>query len=467
MWFTNASGGTGSATAPTPSAATANNTTYYVAQTIGICEGPRAAIVVNVLAYPTAPTVVTPQIVCPNSTPTALTAVGSNLLWYANSIGGVGSTTAPTPPTTTLGSTTFYVSQSNGNCEGPRTAIVLTVANPLAVNVGVDKTICEGSSVTFSPVVTPAGATYQWRPLGTIPSSTIDNLTLLNATVSPLNNATYVLKANIGTCEREDTVNITVINKPIVNAGPDKPICLGDSVLIIGSVTAAGPIASYAWTPIDSLRTPNSIQTYANPTQTTTYTLTVKTDLVAYGCDFTATDVMKVIIQPQIYAFAGNDTIAVKGIPHQLYGSGGGNYLWTSPTANVLSPLIKNPKAIINNDAVFYLKVTDGVGCAGFDTVFVKVYDGPKYYIPNAFTPNGDGVNDIFRPIPVGISNTVFFRVFNRYGELVFETNQYLKGWDGSYKGKPQPNDVYIWMISGTDRNFNKVNEKGTVNLIR
>ena len=65
------------------------------------------------------------------------------------------------------------------------------------------------------------------------------------------------------------------------------------------------------------------------------------------------------------------------------------------------------------------------------------------------------------------MANTVYFRVYNRYGELIFETNKWLKGWDGTYKGKDQPNGVYIWMISGTDRNFNKVNEQGTVNLIR
>jgi gliding motility-associated-like protein len=182
---------------------------------------------------------------------------------------------------------------------------------------------------------------------------------------------------------------------------------------------------------------------------------------------FTVSDSVRVSVGAAMQAYAGNDTIAVKGIPHQLYGSGGTNYTWTSPTALIQTPFIKNAKAILNNDAVFYLKVSDGIGCEGFDTVFVKVYEGPKYYIPNAFTPNGDGVNDIFRAIPVGIANTTYFRIFNRFGELVFETNQWLKGWDGKYKGKDQANGTYVWIVTGTDRNFNKVSEQGTVNLIR
>ena len=468
LWFLNSSGGIGNNATPTPSSATAGTTTYYVAQSIGACQGPREPIVVNVLAYPAAPIVVSPLVLCPGSTALPLAALGTNLLWYANPIGGVGSTTAPTPSTASLGSTTYYVSQSNGNCEGPRVAMIVTIANPLAVSIGADVTICEGSTKQFTPTVTPPGATYEWRPLGTTPAATINGINNLDAIVSPVNNATYILKANIGSCVREDTVNVNVLWKPIVNADTDKAICLSDSALLIGSVThTTGPILSYDWTPAATLRTPTLIQTYAIPTSTTDYTLTVKTDIATYGCDFTSTDIVRVTIQAPIKAFAGNDTIAVKGVPHQLYGSGGLNYVWSSPSASVLSPFVKNTKAIINNDAVFYLKVTDGVGCAGFDTVFVKVYEGPKYYIPNAFTPNGDGNNDVFRAIPVGMANTVYFRVYNRYGELIFETNKWLKGWDGTYKGKDQPNGVYIWMISGTDRNFNKVNEQGTVNLIR
>ena len=78
------------------------------------------------------------------------------------------------------------------------------------------------------------------------------------------------------------------------------------------------------------------------------------------------------------------------------------------------------------------------------------MYNGPTYYVPNAFSPNGDGLNDIFRPIPVGISNTQYFRIFNRYGETVFQTNQWLKGWDGTYNGADQPMGVYIYKIEGT-----------------
>ena len=73
-----------------------------------------------------------------------------------------------------------------------------------------------------------------------------------------------------------------------------------------------------------------------------------------------------------------------------------------------------------------------------FDTVNIRVFKGPTFYVPTAFTPNGDGLNDIFRPTAVGIASMEYFRVFNRYGELVYETSDITKGWDGTYKGVKQ-----------------------------
>jgi gliding motility-associated-like protein len=113
------------------------------------------------------------------------------------------------------------------------------------------------------------------------------------------------------------------------------------------------------------------------------------------------------------------------------------------------------------------LQVTDFAGCIGYDTVFIKVYNGPTYYVPNAFSPNGDGLNDVFRAVPSGIVRTEYFRIFNRYGNLVFDTREYLKGWDGSFLGKKQPLGTYVWMVKGVDRDGKTVEMKGTVMLVQ
>ncbi len=475
-WYMQATGGTASTTAPIVSSATPGTTIYYVSQKTGNCESPRTSITINIAATPPAPTVSGIINFCPNQTvgPLADSVTGSNLLWYANATGGTGTSTSPTVSTNVFPATyIYYVSQStssaSGSCEGPRAQITVNVDNFLNVNIGADTTICEGVSVKFFPTVTPAGATYQWRSLNE-PNSTIDNIILLNATVKPLNHSDYVLQVSIGGCVKEDTVSVFVRTKPVVNAGQPVAICLNDSTLLsasISRVTAPGFVSRYLWTPAAGIRNDTLLQTIAFPTKTTFYTLTATTTIADYGCDFVSTGTVNAIVQPIVFANAGNDTIAVKGSPHQLQGSGASFYQWSSPTANISNPFTKNPFVVLNNDAVFYLKATDAIGCIGLDTVFVKVLNGPAYYVPNAFTPNGDGQNDIFRAIPVGFANTTYFRVFNRSGLLLFETNQYLKGWDGKFNGKPQPAGVYVWTVAGTDKDFKRVEVKGTVNLLR
>ncbi|MFN0081850.1 MAG: gliding motility-associated C-terminal domain-containing protein [Ferruginibacter sp.] len=476
-WYTQATGGSSTTTTPVVSSAVAGTMTYYVSQTSGNCESPRAAVTINITATPAAPTVSSIINFCPNQTVGLLSdsVTGTNLLWYANATGGSGSNISPIINTTIFPATyTFFVSQSssatNGNCEGPRAQITVNVDNFLNVNIKSDTTICEGIAVRFFPTVTPAGALYQWRSLNE-PNSTIDNTSILNATVRPLNNSEYVLRATFGGCVREDSVRINVKTKPVVNinASPTA-ICISDSALLTGivtRVTTPGIISAYKWTPTVGIRYDTALQTYAYPGTSTVYTLTATTTVADYGCDFVSTGTVNVIVQPSVFADAGRDTIAVKGSPHQLQASGAAFYEWSSPTATINNPFTKNPFTVLNDDAVFYLKATDAIGCVGTDTVFVKVLNGPAYYVPNAFTPNGDGQNDIFRAIPAGLANTTYFRVFNRYGVVMFETNQYLKGWDGTFNGKPQLAGVYVWMIAGTDKNFKKIALNGTVNLIR
>jgi gliding motility-associated-like protein len=111
--------------------------------------------------------------------------------------------------------------------------------------------------------------------------------------------------------------------------------------------------------------------------------------------------------------------------------------------------------------------VTDAIGCKAFDDVFIKVYEGPNYYLPNAFTPNGDGLNDIFLPVPVGMKSTDYFMIYNRYGEILFQTRAWMQGWDGTFKGKPAPQGTYVWVIRGHDENNQLMELKGTVTLIR
>jgi glycosidase len=206
LWYTTATGGTGSATAPTPSTTTAGSTTYYVSQTQTCGESPRAAITVTVNALPNAPVVTTPVVYCQNATATALTATGTNLLWYSTSTGGGGSATIPTPSTTTVGTVTYYVSQTVNGCEGPRAAIVVTVnAIPTAPVVSTPFTFCQN---TTASALTATGTNLLWYITATGGTGSATAPTPLTTTVG---STIYYVSQSANGCESPRaaiTVNI-------------------------------------------------------------------------------------------------------------------------------------------------------------------------------------------------------------------------------------------------------------------
>jgi gliding motility-associated-like protein len=328
-----------------------------------------------------------------------------------------------------------------------------------------DSSVCVGQSIVLKPNVSTQANIFKWR---TIPDSalvsTLDNSNIKNPTATTTDTTTYIVNARWGVCFREDTINVNILHKPVANAGNNMAVCnyKRDTLLVGTATNVSGPV-NYQWSPAGTLQTPDQATTIAIPDSTQLYTLTVTDD---YGCGFLVTDEVIVTVQPPVPAYAGKDTIAVLGVPHQLMSSGGVSYEW-SPAFPLNLSTLQNPLATLTKDQFFVVTVTDSEGCLGNDSVFIKVYNGPTYYVPSSFTPNGDGLNDIFRAIPVGISYTEYFRVYNRYGQMVFQTNRWLQGWNGSYLGKSQDPGTYIWMVKGLDKNGRVVEQRGTVLIIK
>jgi gliding motility-associated-like protein len=165
-------------------------------------------------------------------------------------------------------------------------------------------------------------------------------------------------------------------------------------------------------------------------------------------------------------AFAGNDTIAAANQPIRLNASGGVSYEWT-PSEGLSATNIPNPIATVESDKTYYLRAYTPEGCESFDTINIKIYKGPEIYVPTAFTPNNDGLNDVIKPICIGLRTFISFTVFNRYGERVFITSAEFDGWDGMYKGARQPSGTYVWIASGIDFRGNPLTRKGSFMILR
>ncbi|SEW30175.1 PKD domain-containing protein [Chitinophaga arvensicola] len=332
--------------------------------------------------------------------------------------------------------------------------IKVDVRDTIHVRTIADSTVCTSDQVHL-PSYSDGLYAYRWIELSTgqVVSQTPD------AYVTPAPpRQSYAIEVSLGKCRSADTVSLKVVDPPKATAAPDTTLCFGVPV----TLRATGG-AYYRWTPAYYVDKSSSPVTLAHPVDTTLFTVTV-TDTLGCPKPVTATALVKVV--PKVNAFAGNDTIIMLNTPFQMNATGGVRYTW-SPPDGLNSRNIYNPVTTYNHDITYTVTAYTQEGCTGTDDIFVRFIKGPDIYIPNAFSPNGDGLNDVFRPLPVGIVQIEFFRVFDRWGKLMYSTTTYMKGWDGTVNGNIAAVGTYVWVVQGKDINNETVQRKGTVTLVR
>ncbi len=168
----------------------------------------------------------------------------------------------------------------------------------------------------------------------------------------------------------------------------------------------------------------------------------------------------------QAIADAGNDTVILRNQPFQLNASGGVRYNW-APANGINDTANSNPIVLLDDDASYILSVTTAEGCKDDDVIHLKIFRGSDIKVPSAFTPNHDGLNEILRPIYKGIKRLEHFSIYNRWGQLIFFSNNLSGGWDGRWNGSEQATGVYIWRIRAYDYARKAYDLKGTITLIR
>ncbi|HPH91855.1 MAG TPA: gliding motility-associated C-terminal domain-containing protein [Ferruginibacter sp.] len=345
------------------------------------------------------------------------------------------------------------------------------------LDLGTADTICSGSSLTLNPNTNPETSEFIYTP-----AASLDLNNVKNPVASPTQTTTYTVTAKWGICTLTDNITINVLRKPIADAGNDVIICFDTTTELKATASNLSGTVNFTWSPSNLLDTKaDSTSVTVRPQDENTYFVVTVRD--EYNCNFAVSDSVLVKMLPPVYAFAGNDTNAVLNKAHQLTATGagaGGSYVWDYPSGvNLSDRTDDNPTAIFVPvpgigeyspiDTNYYwlsVTATNAAGCKATDSIRINVFIGPTNYVPNAFSPNGDGINDIFKPINVG-SNIEYFRVFNRYGEIVFQTSRFRDGWNGFFKGKEQPAGAYVWVYKGKDSRGREIIEKGTVMLVR
>ncbi len=360
-----------------------------------------------------------------------------------------------TPTVTPTTTTWYYVNLNDNGCIN-NDSVRVRVVNFVTLRAINDTTICQGDAIQLG--ATSDGLQFSWTPV-----ANLNNPNIINPTAITNTTTTYNVVATIGSCTATDQVVVTTVPYPGANAGVPQTICYNTSAQLNASIVGI----RFNWSPTSYLNNPNILNPVSTPPRTTQYVLFVYDTL---GCPKPGKDTVVITVQPKVRAFAGNDTTVVVNQPLQFQGTGGVSYVW-SPSTGLTSTVISNPIGVYNSsiDSVKYkLVVRDASGCPDSAFITVRVFKtNPSVFVPTAFTPNNDGLNDVIRPIAVGIQRINYFSVYNRWGQLVFTTTVNKKGWDGKINGRLQNSGVFVWMVSAVDYLGKSIFLKGTVALIR
>ena len=326
--------------------------------------------------------------------------------------------------------------------------VTITVSASVSFTLPNAITLCSDSSFTLAPSGIIGGVnSFVWSSnpnfTDTLNASTQDSSLYFLLPSS----GTYYLQVNNGPCSFQDSVSLTVFTDVISINGPDS-VCLNVPV-VFNAVNASQDPFTYQWSPSNVIQG-SSIQSSVTVTPPQSQYIYLEATS-SNGCVIEDSSyVMVSYINPALVDASANPILIEPNAQVSLSVQPGGypSYAWV-PAAPCANPTSQQTTATLQNTTIFTVYVSDGI-CTVSDTVEVKVYeiicDLPYVYVPNAFSPNGDQNNDILYVRGLFVEKLIF-RVFDRWGEMVFETEDVNIGWDGIYQGKKLDPDVYDYYL--------------------
>lgn len=381
-----------------------------------------------VIAAPTI-TVNSPT-VCAGQT-AALSASGAASYTWAGS--GLSANSGATVTVNTASTGVYTITGSSNGCSSTSTATV--TVNPLPVVTADPVTICPGDAALLTSTVSIPGGSYVWLP---------GNQTSASITESPSASANYTVVYTVNSCSASAVaaVRIQTVSLLSVNSGS---VCSGETIVLTANPSAAG--GTYVWQPGGA--------TTASVSRTLTSPASYTVQYTVNGCSVSA--VSKVGINPNPDAAVNPSAPSVAPLDEvSIEASGGNTYVWnTGATGAVLhvKPL---------ETSTYCATVTSTQGCRSEACVEILVKEESTLYMPNSFTPNGDGLNDEYCVLSYNLLS-FDLKIYNRWGQLLFQTNDPTKCWDG---GRAVP-DVYVFIFSAKGNDGTQYSRSGHINLIR
>lgn len=449
--------GTGNTYTPTPGIGT---TIYYAAETELVlgCEGPSDQVTITVNPVPVGPTWSGTTTWCENDLPTPVTAtasLGGTITWYDNNpVPGPANVLSTNPsyaPGLVPGTFNIYVTETANGCEGPASVVSFTVSpTPTAPVITGDTLYCEGDAATPLSSTNSLGGTISWVNAG---GSTVGT----GSTYTPsliVGATTYWVYESINGCGSDSTqVTVTVDAAPVVDIPATAAICIGDSVKVI----AINNGYNITWSDGQSGDT-----VWLAPNITTLYTVTATNP----SCGFAEDSILVTVhMLPQIVA--GNDTVIGIGGEVTLWANSNMNvnYSWIPEVEECITSNCDSVYDVPDQATLYVVFATDVNGCVNTDSVLVDINGYMDVFVPNIFSPNGDGWNDYLEIKGPRLFN-YSIEIYDRWGKRVFTSNEMKEYWDGTMNGKYLTPQTFVYMLTGETVLGERITQQGNVTII-
>jgi gliding motility-associated-like protein len=377
--------------------------------------------------------------------------------WSFNNGQSFSSLSNPTQFYPAAGTYPIFFTATNAHGCIDTVAKSLTIFPLPIITASPDTSICPGDAATLSAI---GGISYVWSPAANLSCTSCQT-----SFASPVVTTNFIVAGtDVNGCVNTDTVKVNVQYITTSAVGDGGQIC-DDSTFQLLAYGAQ----HYEWKPAESVSNSTIPNPLASPHSTTVYTVTAWE-----GSCPPDSHTVKIVVYPKPEVNAGSDETIVAGNSVMLNASG--KYIETftwSPVATLNCETCSNPIASPKQTTAYTVLVTSNHGCKSTDVVIVHVLcDKSQLFIPNSFSPNADGQNDVFYPRGEGLKTVSSLRVYNRWGEIVFEKtnidlNDASAGWDGTYKGAQLSPDVFVYVIDGMCEGGEPISWKGDVTLIR
>ncbi len=438
-WSWSPTVGVSDSSAPDPFLAPQLPTTYTVAVT-GACGTTTTEVFVDI--FEPDGTAGPDRLICAGEAVALDGSGGGTYVWEPGT--SLSSTTAEDPLASPTDSTVYSVLITTPEGCVLRDTVIVAVDAGLPVPALEDTTICEGGTARF---VAPRGRQYLWEDAaGVVDPNRAD------VTVAPEGPAWYVVVVTNACGSIRDSAFVS-IRIPTATAEPDTIVCSGERVQLLAN---AG--ATHTWSPSSGLNNATSPTPVALVTAPITYTVVVTDDL---GCAANASVFLD--IHPVRPVTAYWDAVLELGQTAQLLAVGEGTFTW-APSATLSDSTSASPVAEPEQTTTYTVSMTDANGCVTSDDVTIIIPG--SLFIPNTFTPNSDGYNDVFGAWGVDIVE-IELEVYDRWGKMIWTTADLRGRWDGTYGGQEAPIDTYVWRVRAKEIAGEVIQRVGHVTLVR